>query len=160
MYPVALTEPLRDTRPRREPMVPPTCMTPSTPVVRLGTPADTAPSLSETQQSTCHRICLLHLRPTRRRSSQRHTWSPIWVNEMDYWPCEPPSLLLVPAQLTVDRSRSGNPFLLSAPTWRAGARLLFRLPDFKKPQSFRRQTDQRGAVCCRGDRRRLPSLAP
>ena len=49
----------------------------------------------------------------------------------------------------LDRSGSGNPLLLSAPTWRAGVLLLFRLPKFRRSQSFRRQTHQRGAVYCR-----------
>ena len=36
--------------------------------------------------------------------------------------------------------------------------MLFRLPELKKPQSFRRRTHQRGAVCCRRARLRFPSL--
>jgi hypothetical protein len=39
----------------------------------------------------------------------------------------------------LDRSGSGNPFLLSAPTWRAGVLLLFRLREFRRSQSFRRR---------------------
>ena len=49
----------------------------------------------------------------------------------------------------LDRSGSGNPLLLGAPTWRAGVLLLFRLPKFRRSQSFRQQAHQRGAVYCR-----------